>query len=1019
MTPEPILHSSPDPAHKAGPAAAGLFVAAFGLLLGSSPARGPGPWAHLADGRAVAHGAVGRAGPTWLYDLGGYGLYGALGGAGLVAVKAVAVAALALVLFRLGRTTGRVLIPVACAGLAVLALGTRVPLAPVTVSYFLLALAAGWAWRAATDAPAWPGWWPVALFAAWGGIDRWFALGLATVALVQLGRWLDDRSAGGRGLLRALAALAVLAAVAVAAHLVGLLHPEGLGWASTYGPAEGPASSAGLVSPFGRAYRTAAGTSPAALAYYPLLGLGVVSFLLAPWRWARFLPWAALAALSGYQARAVPFFAVVAGPVLAWNLQDFFARRSSRQGDKETGRQRDGETGTAPVMEPGFRFRRLLPSPPLLVSLSACLIGAAFLAAAWPGWLQGPPYEPRRWALQPPPGLGQAAAVVCQEHAGNGPRAGTRTLHLARDTASVFTWFCPHDDAVLDPRLAADLAGEDGSDVGERLAAAGVGRVVISTADRGPPVAAMTRLFGDPGRWPLLHLEAGVAVFGYRGDARNGVSGTPAGSEADLDRLAFRPEPGEKAPQAPEPGRRWWDAFWKLVPAPAGDREQAAALLLLAEVARQPPGAQARHLAAWEAGQLAALTAAAAGRPGTGGAADVSLRLTLLRPPLPASGSALPSITRYTFDCQRQFMLARDDAPLGVLYAAVRAARRALAVDPADARGHLLLGQCYVRLLTATRERTWALGLPQLAQLRQAQASAALVRAAALNPGLAQAHLELGRLYQQVGYLDLALAELRAYRAAASRDVAGGGRESVPDDLLDALAGRVEGARAAFASESARGRVADRAQAALQRGLAGEARSLLLESDVSLFGAEGTELEVDLLLRTGRAGDVRDWTAAELKGTLGGKGYHWLRAQALAALGEYAAADDELAELAKEGGPLPAPAVEVFALLAGRAVADEQRNAVGLPAALARAFAWSEFGTAVRRESAALALRADAATLRGLLALESGEVAAARESFRSALAHSADTPGGGGLAFNGWETAHGALQLLRQGGGPR
>jgi hypothetical protein len=50
-----------------------------------------------------------------------------------------------------------------------------------------------------------------------------------------------------------------------------------------------------------------------------------VSFLLAlpRWRWQRFLPWVGLAVLAVLRARAVPFFAVVAGPVLAWNLHDF------------------------------------------------------------------------------------------------------------------------------------------------------------------------------------------------------------------------------------------------------------------------------------------------------------------------------------------------------------------------------------------------------------------------------------------------------------------------------------------------------------------------------------------------------------------------------------------------------------------------------------------------------------------------------------------------------------------------
>jgi hypothetical protein len=387
--------------------------------------------------------------------------------------------------------------------------------------------------------------------------------------------------------------------------------------------------------------------------------------------------------------------------------------------------------------------------------------------------------------------------------------------------------------------------------------------------------------------------------------------------------------------------------------------------------------------------------------------ADAAVRLAVLRPPVPASGGDYAPITRFTFDCQRLFVMARDDAPPGVLYAAVRAARRAVSSNPADAGGQLLLGQCYLRLLTATRERVWALRLPRLAQLRQAQISAALNRAVTLNPGLAQAHLELGRLYQQLGYLDLALTHLRAYRAAAGR------AEAVSDTELADLARVVDRQLTEFAPESARARVADRARAALQRGLAGQARAILLESDVSAFGAEGTELELELLLRTGRADDVRDWAASELKGSLEAASYHWLRAQALAAIGEYAAADAELVDLAGEEGPTTEQTAGVFAVLTGKALLDEQPTGFGLPALVSRVFTRFEFLSAVRQEAAGLAQRSDAAVVRGLLALEAGEVDRARAAFRAALKYSTVSPAGGGLVFDGRQVAHDGLMLLR------
>src|SRR5262249_51411464 len=151
-------------------------------------------------------------------------------------------------------------------------------------------------------------------------------------------------------------------------------------------------------------------------------------------------------------------------------------------------------------------------------------------------------------------------------------------------------------------------------------------------------------------------------------------------------------------------------------------------------------------------------------------------------------------LTLFTFDGQRLFLLARDDAPPGALYAAVRAARRAVAAAPDDASAHLLLGQCYLRLLTATRERAWAGRLPWLGRPRQSQASAALNRAVALSPRLPRAHLELGRLYQRLGYTDLALEHLRAYREA-------GGRDGVTDAELADLAAAVERQRTELAPE--------------------------------------------------------------------------------------------------------------------------------------------------------------------------------------------------------------------------
>src|SRR5262249_2618063 len=143
----------------------------------------------------------------------------------------------------------------------------------------------------------WP--WPVfLLFLVWANLDTWFVVGLAVVALAWLGEALDLPALRGRALTRRAAWLAALigvclltpsfaAAVAVPAawRKLGL---EGSPAAMLAGAVVSPFQSTYFSSPFGR--------SPAGLAYFALLGLGALSFLLNRhgWRWRWLLPWLGL-----------------------------------------------------------------------------------------------------------------------------------------------------------------------------------------------------------------------------------------------------------------------------------------------------------------------------------------------------------------------------------------------------------------------------------------------------------------------------------------------------------------------------------------------------------------------------------------------------------------------------------------------------------------------------------------------------------------------------------------------------
>jgi hypothetical protein len=984
-----------------------VFVFAF--LLASFPARNPDIWAHLAAGRDLAHGrnpTVSPGGatdahlePGWLFDLACYGTFAVAGPTGLVAVKAAMVGGLALVLLGLSRNQPGWLIPAFCTGLAVLAIGIRLPLQPVTVSYLFLGLALWSLYPSANGAvrkSGWSGWPLIVLFVVWANTDRWFMLGLGVVGLVELGKALDSPSGHRvRALARAVGLVAVLAAACLVnpAHVTAFGMPPALATSGT-----GPGGLRGATSPFQRAYLDAVAQSPAGLAYFPLLGLGLVSFALTfrGWRWERFLPWAALAGLSAWQVRTVPFFAVVGGPVLAWNLQDFFARRAATAAPSRRSRVLAGALGT--------------------------VFGLAFVACAWPGWLQGPPFGPRRWAVETPPGLRQGAEAVCrwQTDGRLGPAAGG--LHLTADSVGAFAWFCPQHRAVHDPALSAAVLGEPDapSDWPDRMRAAGVTHVIVYDTDSRRLGATLERLLADPEQWPLLRLGGGVTVFGWRDPARAAGPDPFAWAEGDLDRQALWPRADERAPPArpaaePDP-RRWWEAFWRPAPSPPDDRDAAAVYLQKAEALRR--SALPRHVIAWEATQVAALTAAANGWAAPGALLDARTRLELFQPELSRTRGVAHPLGRVAQVSQMAFQRARGDTPVSVLLLAVRAARRAVAANPRDAQAYALLGEAYLRLAQNTWEQGWAArSFAEVGQLRRAQAAAALTHAVALNANLAEAHFQLRSLYIELGFYDLALKHQRAFVAAVRK--AGPSRDASADEFRAALAeaGRetdqiadlVDDRERAFDRESAGVRVLDRAILANDKGLAGKALDILLGSDISAFGAKGMALELELLVRTGRVQEVRDWTAEEHQGALGGL-YHWMRAQAFAASGDYALAAEECTRLASalpdSSAPDPSGAGtrEVTAALVGQAILDGYRLDGNRTGSVWEVFRRQDFDPRLRQFVAALRREADSLTLRGLLALEEGETEAAAADFRQAMRTWVSPQAvreGWGLDFNG------------------
>jgi hypothetical protein len=201
-----------------------------------------------------------------------------------------------------------------------------------------------------------------------------------------------------------------------------------------------------------------------------------------------------------------------------------------------------------------------------------------------------------------------------------------------------------------------------------------------------------------------------------------------------------------------------------------------------------------------------------------------------------------------------------------------------------------------------------------------------------------------------------------------------------------------------------------RAQLAARYGLSRKALDLLLESSPAIFGGAGVVYELDLMMKAGQSYKVRDWLEPDYERKI--NSYHWVMARAAASCGEYLAADSELESTSKRlRGVMLAPGVVVpvrsaMAVNVARAALTRPVGGEGASGlAIAAYMHFKALYPLDGPEGAAKLLReeADLQVLRGLLALEAGEVEKARRHLRSALDvwNSATTvEAGGGLDFS-------------------
>jgi hypothetical protein len=208
--------------------------------------------------------------------------------------------------------------------------------------------------------------------------------------------------------------------------------------------------------------------------------------------------------------RTIPFFAIVAGPITALNLQDFGADR-----------------------------RRSRPRMSLVGRLALLVSVLGLILLACPGWLQGYGRTDRHvaWDVQPDTSLRLAAEMIHSWRTQGKLRDGERVFALDPEVAQYSAWFCPGEKHFFDHRyplfpqaareyevvyqaLSGDRAGEEESGAPtvwrQILRDRNVGVVVLYDPDTRRQQVSEQRLAVDPQHWVLLGAAGSAKLFGWK-----------------------------------------------------------------------------------------------------------------------------------------------------------------------------------------------------------------------------------------------------------------------------------------------------------------------------------------------------------------------------------------------------------------------------------------------------------------------------------------------------------------------
>jgi hypothetical protein len=1013
-----------------------LVVLVLGFLLGSFLARNADVWQHLATGRLVAHGEYpfGKdpftytapdspwINTSWLSDLGGYLLFTAGGGetgAGgrvLVIVKALLIALLGAILLAIRRPGQSLWAPALGTALALVTLSPRAALHPISLSLLFLGLTLYLLQRPPAEPDSTAGRWfrwtggrawvllPV-VFALWVNLDAWFLLGPATVLLYFLGGLVQHVLGLGttsadeprREELPRLAAVLVigLAACLLNPYLTQVfttLPPDLAGLRLGDDLRQDPMYRRLFLSPFveGRSLielQSGAYANPqdsqnvAGFAYFALLLLGLVSFAVNVdgWSWWRAVVWLGFAALSGWQFRAIPFFAVVGGPISALNLQDYAARRFGSE---------PRVVGFWPAWSLGGRFLTLVA-------------GLALLFGAWPGWLHaevGVANSPHRvaWDIEIDPSLRDAAATLRGLRAAGALKDGEHGFNFNPELAYYWAWFAPEEKGFFDYRLnlppetlktcsavrnalpgdlfkAPTTAAEEESYPWQEVFREHNVRYLAFLLRSNRDYARTVVLWAHPyfqRSWTPIYVDGRTAIFGWNDPALN------AHPIPDLGRLAFGPT-AEKAPEdgparSPHEGDFWEKYLKAPLPEPLDGYR-----------AELDVGYYENSLGYWSgARQVTELGASAVNR--------IAICAQLMLPAGTGAGPAGILSMEYTqlrFWFARRAMVAQwlmspelasgDTGPLPALYLAIRAARRATEANPDSANSYWYLARAYYQLWE-NHERNWmrnANEQPRRTELRETQLATALQNALLADPRNVDAHELLAKvIFQQLGFLDLELYHLQQALPILEEE-----RPGIPDRQREAIKQRADGMRkrveelerqvkdrtSSFVVQFKNKPVMAKVNGAINLGLAQKALDLLRDQDPEDLSAKERpawrESLIRLHLTTGQPHLVleRDLLPSENP---------WQHVLIFASLGNYAKARSYLTELihaAKNQGMVSMLLFVRANLMAGAVHPQALRSLIS-------------FGSAPRDW-------ADLLLMRGLLALEEGDIAAAEADFQESL----------------------------------